>query len=188
RRRQQSRSAAGLSAARSDAKFSQRRAASSAQSRSKVPKRQCSASGHGLSDLALLPEFKLPEELVLFLLGHRGSTARLLTFVDKPREDQLEVLKVRRRGYLHIALQPLLGGRKPAPARQLGRDIDLVPLWVMAGIEQRLEPGKEGVDEVDEVMVALGAELEIGRREHGTHCHGVDRLVRGNQARIILSG
>src|SRR5262249_56641166 len=113
-----------------------------------------SARRDRLSDLAFLPEFELTEELVFLLLCHRLPAGSLLTLVDIPREDRLEVLEVGRSGNLHIALQPLLGGWKAPPAWQLGGDVDLVPLWVMPGIEQRLEPGKEGIDEVDEIAVA----------------------------------
>src|SRR6516164_3184213 len=151
-------------------------------------KRDRSLCRDGLPDLAFLPELELPEKLVFLLLAHRLSAGGLLTLVDKLREDRLEIPEVWCGGYLHVAFQPILGGRKTPPAGKLGRDIDLVPFWMVAGLEQGLEPGKERLDKVHEVAVAVGAILKVGSREHGTDCHRVDRLVRRHQTRIILAG
>src|SRR5271169_116507 len=117
--------------------------------------RDRSARCDRLSDLTLLPEFELPEELVLLLLGHRLPAGGLLTLVDKPREDRLEILEIGRGGYLYITLQPLLGGRKSAPSGKLCRDIDLAPFWMVARFEQRLEPSKKRLDNVHKFAVAV---------------------------------
>src|SRR5438128_3266768 len=141
-----------------------------------------------LADLAFLPELELPEQLIFLLLGQRRAASGLLALVDEAREDRPQILQVGRGRHLNIALQPLLGGWEPTPAWKLGRDIDLAPLWMVAGIEQRLEPGEERLDEIYEVAVALGAHLKIGGHEHGADRHRVDRLVRRHETRIIRGG
>src|ERR1700738_4386849 len=96
-----------------------------------------------LTDSTFLPRFELAEELILFLLGHRRPARRLLGFSDEARENAWEILESGRGGPRRIALQPLLGRLKTPPAGKLGHNIDLMPFRMMAGIEQRLGPGKE---------------------------------------------
>ena len=102
-----------------------------------------------LTDSTSLPRLELPEELILFLLGHRRPAGRLLALVDKARENTFEILEIGRGGYWRIALQPLLGRRKAPPAGKLGHNIDLMPFRMMAGFEQQLEPGKERIYKID---------------------------------------
>ena len=74
------------------------------------------------------------------------------------------------------------------PSGKLCRYIDLPPFWVVAGLEQRLEPSKKRLDKVYKITVAVGSELQISSREHSADRYGVDRLVRRHEAWLILSG
>jgi len=112
----------------------------------------------------------------------------LLPYVDKVREDCLEILQVGSGGHLCIALQPLLGWREAAPAGKLGRDIDFAPFGMVARIKQPLKAGEERVDEIYQIAVSVGPHRERGSREHGAYRHGVHCLVRLYKARIIRGG
>ena len=59
---------------------------------------------------------------------------------------------------------------------------------MVAGIEQRLEPGKERVDKIHGIAIAVGERLKIGHREHGANRYGVDRFVLGDETGIIRCG
>src|SRR5215469_6685353 len=140
-----------------------------------------------LPALASLPELKLPEQLVLLLLGQQQPAAGLLALVDEARKDCLEILRQRCGSDLHIALDPLLGRREAPPTWKLGSNTDLAPFRMMAGFQQRLKTGEERLDEIHQIAIALRSHLKIGSGKHRAHRHRVDRLVRRHESRIIGS-
>ena len=118
--------------------------------------------GRRVTGLTGLPPLVLLEDVTLFLLRHRFAAVQLPAFVDEVREHLLEVLWGRRLGHLQVAVQPLLGRSIAPPAGKLGREVDLLPLRMVARLEQRGEAGEERLDEICDITVALGSLLEIG--------------------------
>src|SRR5258708_6877212 len=81
--------------------------------------------------LAPLPGLELFKQCILVLLTQGCATDSLPALVDEAREHRTQLLRVRRLCYLHVTLQPLIGGGITAPTWQLRRDVDLVPFRMM---------------------------------------------------------
>ncbi len=107
--------------------------------------------------------------------GHRLAAGQLPALVDKRANIVLEVFWVGRLGRLEVALQPLLSGGIAPPAGKLGRETNLLPLRMVAGLEQCRETAKECLNEVCNVGGrARRALREIGGHKHRTHRDGID--------------
>src|SRR5262252_9605065 len=92
---------------------------------------------------ALLPALKLVEKLVLLLQRQRLPARNLAALVNELDEDVVKCLLIeRRRGRHRVALQPSRRRRKALPARQLCREVDLVPLRMMRRFLQPRELGE----------------------------------------------
>jgi hypothetical protein len=145
------------------------------------------ARSDSLLVLASLPALELPEELVLLLLGRQRPAGGLLALIDEARKDRFEILRHGCGSYWRIALEPLLGRRETPPPGEFGGNIDLAPFRMVAAIQQRLKSGEERLDEIHQIAIALGSDVEIGSDKHRTHRDRVDRLVRRHEHRIIGS-
>ena len=97
---------------------------------------------------------ELIEQLLFLLRCHCSAPDDPLARIDKPGELSLQVFLILPRGHIGIAIEPLLSGREPVPTWKNRGEIYVVPLRMMAGLEQRGKSREEHVDEIGDIVIA----------------------------------
>src|SRR4051812_38888238 len=120
--------------------------------------------------LSRLPPAKLLEQIVLLLVREGGAATCLPSLVYETRKHRTQVVWPQGGDSLLISLQPLLGGGKTAPPRNLCGKIDVPPFRMTFWSEQSLKTGKECFDKGAHIPVSLRSKSQIRSTEHVSEC------------------